>query len=134
MADDTAPKATQSNPASAICMSLPAFTKFALDEAGFTANNFNVRESRDILSPMTQLETTYSIANRSSVSVRMAGDFVYLDQDNSILAALTANPSEWQVTPSMTTTGKGHTFVSEGTLSKVKTVCLRIFGTLPDEN
>ncbi|WP_142780723.1 hypothetical protein [Agrobacterium sp. T29] len=132
-AEDAPYRASQATPSSAICMPMSEFQKFSVDEGGFTVNNFSVREVKDILSDMTQLETTYSIANRSTQTVRVSGDFVFLDNDNRILAAMSADPYEPQIDQSMTTKGRGQTFVATGTLPTVETVCLRIFGTLPDK-
>lgn len=131
--DDESKLAVQTTPGSANCMPMSEISKFNADEAGFIVNNFSVREVRDLQSDMVQLETTYSIVNRSSQAVRISADFVFLDKDNSILAALNANPEQWRIEPLMTTMGQGRTFVSPGTAGVVKTVCLRIFGTLPDK-
>ncbi|WP_425646055.1 hypothetical protein [Agrobacterium leguminum] len=132
-ASDTTDAATQNNPAAAICMPLTDFQKFSVDEAGFILNNFSTREVKDIQSDMMQLETTYSIANRSNQPVRLSVDFVYLDKENSIIAALSGVAEEWRIEPAMTTKGKGKTFVATGTLGEVKTVCLRAFGTFPEK-
>lgn len=132
-AEDKPVSVAEPTPTSALCMPLPDFQKFAIDEAGFVVNNFSVREVKDILSDMMQLETTYSIANRSSQAVRFSGDFVYLDAENRILAAVNASPDELRIDPSVTTVGKGKTFVNAGDSAAIKTVCVRIFGTAPDK-
>ena len=133
-ASDHAVAATQNTPAAAICMSLADFQKFSIDEAGFILNNFSAREVKDIQSDMMQLETTNSIANRSNQPVRLSVDFVYLDEKNSIVAALSGIAEEWRIDPAITTKGKGKTFIAAGTLEEVKTVCLRAFGTFPEKS
>lgn len=132
-ADDAAIHAVQATPASAICLPMLELQKYSVDEAGFIVNNFSVREAKDTLSGMVQMETTYSIANRSSEPVRVSGDFVFLDSENRILAAMSAGPHEAWVDLATTTKGSGQTFVNAGTVATVTTVCLRLFGTFPDK-
>ncbi|WP_395773945.1 hypothetical protein [Agrobacterium pusense] len=131
-AEDKPISSGEPSKASAICMPLADFQKYSIDEAGFVANNFSIREVRDNLSAMTRLETTFSVANRSAEAVRLSGDFVFLDGENRILAARNAEPYEPWIASAMTTTGRGKTFVSSGTVATMKTVCLRLFGTFPE--
>lgn len=112
------------------CIALESFQDAAADTQQVRINNFSVRETPAVASPGTmEIEITYAIANRMDKPINVSGDFLLLDQREKPLVAMNADPLLNTVQPGKTETGRGATFVGEGTLMKAKQMCLRIFTT-----
>ncbi len=112
------------------CIALGSFQDAAADTQQVRINNFSVRETPAVASPGTmEIEITYAIANRMDKPINVSGDFLLLDQREKPLVAMNADPLLNTVQPGKTETGRGATFVGEGTLMKAKQICLRIFTT-----
>lgn len=112
------------------CIALESFKDAAADTQQVRINNFSVRETPAVASPGTmEIEITYAIANRMDKPINVSGDFLLLDQREKPLVAMNADPLLNTVQPGKTETGRGATFVGEGTLMKAKQMCLRIFTT-----
>lgn len=70
-----------------------------------------------------RIEVTFAVANQQDNDIFVVGQFILL-ADESLTAAITAEPDFQRVRAGTTDVAKGSVFVAPGTLEKITGICI----------